>query len=101
MTTETRIDGTWDVVLGTPRGDRLATLRLAQDGATVIGTMNDIAIEDGTWQAGQLTFSARLTQPVKVKVRCSLTIDGDTMTGTAKAGKLPVSAPLRGRRVTA
>jgi hypothetical protein len=101
MTTQTRIDGTWNVVIGTPRGDRPATLHLAQDGATVTGTMNEIAIEDGAWADGTLTFSVRLTEPVKVKLRCSVSIDGDTMTGTAKAGVLPMAAPLNGTRAVA
>jgi hypothetical protein len=99
MTTPTRIDGTWTLVIGTPRGDRPATLHLTQDGATVTGTMNDIPIQDGTCQANELTFSAQLTVPIKIKVRCSVRIDGDTMTGAAKAGVLPITAPISGRRV--
>ena len=56
---------------------------------------------DGTWQDGRLTFSAQLTQPVKITLRCSASVDGDAMTGTAKAGRLPMSAPFSGRRVAA
>lgn len=88
-------------MLGTPRGDRTATLQLAQDGATVTGTMNGTAIQDGAWQAGKLTFSAQLTQPFKITLRCSASVEGDTMTGAAKAGWLPKSAPFCGQRVTA
>jgi hypothetical protein len=101
MTTEPRIDGTWNVVLSTPQGDRTATLRLEQVGATVTGTMNGTAIQDGAWQAGRLTFSAQLTQPAKITLRCSASVDSDAMTGTAKAGRLPMSAPFSGRRVAA
>jgi|SRR5580700_1794796 hypothetical protein len=101
MTTEARIDGTWNVVLGTPRGDRTATLQLEQDGATVTGTMNGTAIRDGAWQAGRLTFSAQFAQPAKITLRCSASVDGDAMTRTAKVGGLPMSAPFSGRRAEA
>jgi hypothetical protein len=96
---ETRIDGTWNVVIGTPRGDRAATLRLQQDGARVTGTMNGTAISGGAWQEGKLTFSGQLTQPFKITLRCTASVDGDAMTGTAKAGRLPMSAPFSGQRV--
>lgn len=101
MTKEARIDGTWDVVIGTPRGDRPVTLQLAQHGATVTGTMNGAAIQDGAWQDGKLTFSGQVTQPFKITLRCWASVDGDTMTGTAKADRLPMSAPFSGRRAAA
>ena len=98
MTTGTRVDGTWDLQVGTPRGDRPAVLTLAISGTAVTGSLNGRAIEDAAWQDGALAFAARLTEPVKVKVRCTVTVDGDTMSGKARVAGLPVTAPVSGTR---
>ncbi len=98
---ETTIDGTWNVVIGTPRGDREATLQVKQDGTRVTGTMNGTAISDGAWQDGKLTFCGQITQRIKITLRCSASINGDAMTGTAKADRLPMSAPFTGQRTAA
>ena len=37
MNIRTQIEGTWNLVVGTPRGDLPVTLRLAADGAAVSG----------------------------------------------------------------
>lgn len=101
MNTPTQIDGTWNLVVGTPRGDRPVTLRLVTDGAAVSGTINHIAIEDAAWKDGTLTFGAQLAEPVKVKVRCTVTVDGDTMSGKAKVARLPLTVPVSGTREAA
>jgi len=73
------IEGRWSLVIGTPRGDRTATLVLGQHGVgTVTGMMNEIAIGDSAGADGRLTFAAQLTEPVTVRVRCSVSVEGDT-----------------------
>jgi hypothetical protein len=101
MTAQAGIAGTWNLVISTPRGERPATLILEQDGGEVTGKMNEVAIDDVAWADGKLTFTARLTEPVKVKVKCSLHVEGETMSGSAKAGRLPMSAAVTGTLVTA
>jgi hypothetical protein len=101
MDTRPRIDGSWSLVISTPRGDRPATLALEQDGSTITGRLDEVPIEDGTWANGTLTFSAQLTEPVKVKVKCTMRIEGDSMAGTAKAAWLPLTVKLSGSRVIA
>jgi hypothetical protein len=56
------VDGTWNLLVSTPRGDRPVILRLAANGAAVTGSANRIAVEDGAWNDGELTFSAPLTR---------------------------------------
>jgi hypothetical protein len=75
-------------------------LLLRQDGAAVTGTLEGTAIEDGVWAEGQPTFTARLTRPIKVKVTCTARVEGETMTGAARTGLLPIPMPLTGTRVT-
>ena len=101
MNIRTQIEGTWNLVVGTPRGDRPVTLRLVTDGTAVNGTMNGIAIEDGAWEDGMLTFGAQLSEPVKAKVRCTVAVDGDRMSGKAKVGRLPMTVPVSGTREAA
>jgi hypothetical protein len=33
----------------------------------------------------EISFHAQLTSPFKMKIKCTASVDGDTMTGTAKA----------------
>lgn len=62
---------------------------------------NGIAISGGAWKDGTLTFGAQLAEPVKVKVRCTVTVDGDTMSGKAKVARLPMTVPVSGTREAA
>jgi hypothetical protein len=95
------VNGTWNLVISAPRGERRATLGITADGPAVTGTVNSTAIEEATWSDGELTFSARLTEPFQVTLRCTMTVDSDTMTGNARAAMLPVPIPVSGTRAQA
>ena len=95
------IDGTWDMTIQTPRGTRAAELLLATTGDTVTGTLGDKPIENGTVIEGGITFGGKLTTPLKLNITCTATIDGDTMTGKAKAALLPLEVPFTAIRRSA
>nr|WP_317891263.1 hypothetical protein [Paenibacillus oceani] len=47
---------------------------------------------------GRLTWQLRITKPLRLNLKFEVSVDGDRMTGTAKAGMLPASK-VTGKRV--
>ncbi|MET8179823.1 NAD(P)/FAD-dependent oxidoreductase [Streptomyces sp. NPDC005336] len=78
-------DGTWTVTFRTPRGQQHAALVLNADATTLTGTFDGVPIEDGRVDGTEIGFTAALTSPFTMKVTFTVSIDGDTMTGKAKA----------------
>ena len=87
------IAGTWKTELKTPMGVQLATMTITEDPAAVtiteasqeeIPPVSDVAVDGDT-----ATFTMAVTKPMKLKVAWVLTADGDSLTGTAKAGMFP------------
>ena len=58
-------NGTWNITMKTPMGDREAVLTLAQEGAALTGKMeadgNAIDLEDGKVEDGRAKWKADLT----------------------------------------
>jgi pimeloyl-ACP methyl ester carboxylesterase len=94
-------DGTWLLTVHAPGGAQQVHLTLTTSGTALTGTLGETAIEDGRVDGAAISFKAHLTSPVKAKIKCSATIDGDTLTGQAKATLLPISVPFTGVRVAA
>jgi hypothetical protein len=96
--------GTWDLDVVTPFGSQRLQLALATDGSTVTGTASlgstSVPIRDGLLAGERLTFEVDVTDPMELTLAVKLTIDGETLTGKAKAkGKLLPSAKVTGRRL--
>ena len=51
------------------------------------------AVADGN----RLTWTQAVTTPMKLTLKFDVTVDGDSMTGTSKAGILPASKVYGGR----
>jgi 2-polyprenyl-6-methoxyphenol hydroxylase-like FAD-dependent oxidoreductase len=92
------VDGTWTLRFRTPRGERQVCLVLTATGSALAGALDGAVIEDGRVAGADIGFTAHLTTPFKVKVRCTASVDGDTMTGRAKAAMmaLPFTAEREG-----
>ncbi|MBB6637473.1 DJ-1/PfpI family protein [Cohnella thailandensis] len=95
-------DGEWDATLATPVGKLQVRLSItAKDGA-IRGTavQGDEAVEfiDPVLRDGTLTWSLRITKPMRLNLKFEAVVDGDEMTGIAKAGILPATK-LTGRRI--
>ena len=73
------VDGTYETVVKSPMGDQKATLTVKSDGNTI-------------------SWSMSITVPMPMTLDCSATIDGDTLTGSVKAGAFG-SFPMTGKRV--
>ncbi|HWO68275.1 MAG TPA: NAD(P)/FAD-dependent oxidoreductase [Umezawaea sp.] len=84
----------WTLRFSTPGGEKRYSLAIDTTAAT--GTLDGVPIENCLIAGDTLTFTARVTSPFKVKVACTATVDGDTMSGTAKASMM--SFPFTGTR---
>ena len=96
--------GTWEVEVVTPFGSQWLQLELEANGPAVTGSASlgstDVPIRDGRVAGEHLTFAVDVTDPMVLTLAVKLTIDGDTLSGKAKAkGKLLPSAKVTGRRV--
>ena len=91
----TDIDGTWDIVVASPIGRQEVRLVLTTDGTTVSGTARTSAetvpVKDGTADGARFSVAADLHKPFPMTVVYRLEIDGDALTGTAKAGPFPAA----------
>ncbi|MBT2226584.1 NAD(P)/FAD-dependent oxidoreductase [Nonomuraea sp. NEAU-A123] len=95
----TAVDGTWTVSFRTPRGRQQAELRLAATAGSLTGAFDGTPIQDGQVDGTEIGFVATLTSPFKMKVTFTVSVEGDTMTGTAKAPMMTI--PITGTRQTA
>lgn len=89
------IGGTWQLDIKTPIGRQRAILDFtptAQGWAgTARGSDGDTPLSDVVLTGEQLTWSQSITRPMRLNLEFHLTVTGDTMTGTSKAGRLPKS----------
>ena len=90
------VDGMWTIDFQVPGGRRHADLVFRTDGDVLTGTFDDVELQNGHTDGRNISFFAQLLSPFKVKVKASATIDGDTITGKAKAGIMNI--PFTGTR---
>jgi hypothetical protein len=93
----------WNVEVATPFGSQRLELELAAEGAAVTGSASlgstRVPIRAGRIAGDQLTFEVDTTEPMELTLAVKLTIDGDALSGKAKAkGKLLPSAKVTGQR---
>ena len=83
-------DGTWKLTLQSPMGPQDATLTLRSDGDRLSGQaetpFGDKDFDDGSIDGDQLSWSVKTLKPMPMTVKFQATVDGDSMSGTAKAG---------------
>ena len=96
-------DGDWKVTISTPIGQQLVALHIVDHDGTVSGvaTQGDEAVPliDPIIVGDRIQWSQRITKPMKMTIRFSLTLDGDELSGWAKPGILPKSAVTGSRRL--
>lgn len=93
------VDGAWTIKFKTPGGERQADLVFKTDGETLTGTFDNAELQEGHTDGKDLSFKAQLVSPFKVKIKAAATIEGDTITGKAKAGIMTIA--FAGARKTA
>jgi hypothetical protein len=92
------VDGTYTVNFTVPGGQKEADLIFATDGETLTGSFDDAELQNGRTDGRNVTFSAQLVSPFRIKIKVAAVVDGDTITGKADAGimKIPFAGARKG-----
>ncbi len=94
-------EGTWNITVQTPMGAQDSTVELVSDGSALTGTQSGNGesgpIYDGSVDGDTATWTVDITRPLALTVTFTATVDGDTISGTARAGAFPPS-PFKGAR---
>ncbi|MFH5186330.1 DJ-1/PfpI family protein [Paenibacillus sp. TAB 01] len=100
---ESDFDGDWDTTIVTPVGKLEVKISISIRNGTITGkaTQGDETVEfiNPLLQNNKLTWSLRITKPMRLNLKFEVATDEDRMTGFARAGILPASK-LTGKRVT-
>jgi hypothetical protein len=90
--------GSWEVTVATPFGAQVVALDFTDEHTGVAHYGKDsVPLENVQVSDNSATCSVKLTQPMAVTLKCAVTVDGDTLAGTASAGFFGKFA-LTGRR---
>ncbi|WP_077147932.1 hypothetical protein [Sphingopyxis sp. KK2] len=85
-----QVDGSYDCVTKSPMGDQKSVFTVTSDGATFTGqnagAMGALDVENGKVDGNKLTWTMNMKVPMPMTLEAEATIDGDTLTGTIKAG---------------
>ena len=95
------VAGTYECVTKTPMGDQKSDVTINVDGDTFtgsnVGAMGSMELEDGKVDGNKLTWSMKMTVPMPMTLEGEATVDGDTLTGSVKAGAFG-TFPMNGTR---
>ena len=97
----TTFAGTWNVIIDTPLRKMQAVFDIKEhDGViTGVGSNEEESVDffDVVADGNRLTWSQAVSKPMKLTLKFDVTVDGEAMAGTAKAGIFPASK-LEGTR---
>ncbi|KPM56681.1 hypothetical protein CcI49_26855 [Frankia sp. CcI49] len=87
------IDGRWEIILSSPIGEQKGELTITSTGSGFTGSMvqdgTTLEITDGRVDGDKISWSVAVTSPMKLTLKSTATVSGDTMTGKAKPGIMP------------
>jgi hypothetical protein len=93
--------GTWDLSVSTPIGKINAVVGLHERAGIWYGAAHgageEVPLHDVTLIENRLTWKQAITTPLRLNLTFDVRLDGDTMNGTSKAGRLP-SSKVTGQR---
>ena len=82
------VAGRWNITIKTPMGEKSGVLDLKTEGSALTGSMSDAdhyaAISDGKVQGNQLSWSAKITKPMRMSLKFTATVEADHISGAAK-----------------
>ena len=95
------VDGTWNLTMDTPMGERASTLVVKASGNKLEGTQSaegqTAQIFEGSVNGNSVGWKVSITQPMPLTLDFSGTVDGDAMTGSVQLGMFG-SSPFRAKR---
>ncbi|WP_030410665.1 hypothetical protein [Streptomyces sp. NRRL S-1448] len=98
------LEGTWNLSVSTPIGTMKAVVELREQDGVLTGVAHgageEVPLNDVALDGDRLTWKQTVTKPMRLNLAFDVTVDGDTLQGTSKAGRLP-SSKVTGERRTA
>ena len=85
------VAGTYDIVTKTPMGDQKGKFVVNVAGDSFTGSvssdmMGSMDITDGKVEGNRLVWKMDMKVPMPMTLDCEATVDGDTISGSVKAG---------------
>ena len=94
-------DGTWNLTMQTPMGQRRSTLTLSTAGGTLTGQQeaegNTTDIAEGTVNGNDLSWKVSITNPMPLTLAFTGKVAGDSISGEMGIGPMG-SFPFKGTR---
>jgi hypothetical protein len=82
------VQGKWNITIKTPMGDKSGVLELRTDGTALTGSLSDdehhVAISDGKVDGNKLSWSAKISKPMRMSFKFTATVEADRISGAAK-----------------
>jgi hypothetical protein len=82
------VQGKWNITINTPMGDKSGVLDLKIDGTSLTGSLSDAdhyaAISDGKVVGNTLSWSAKITKPMRMSFKFTATVEADRISGAAR-----------------
>ena len=96
------VDGTYNINLETPMGNRPGKLTLKTDGGSLSGTFaaeeGENTVTGGTVSGEEIAFSVQVSTPMgQIKLDFKGAVSGDAISGQVQAGQFG-SFPFKGTR---
>src|ERR1035438_3106813 len=86
------VDGSWNIVMSTPMGERNATLTVKSAGGTLTGTQGAEGqsgeIFDGTVAGDDVAWKISITNPMPLTLAFTGKVSGDSMSGEMGIGPM-------------
>ncbi|HET6536553.1 MAG TPA: hypothetical protein VFG34_00370 [Sphingopyxis sp.] len=85
-----QVDGSYECITKSPMGDQKSVFTVESNGDSFsgsnVGAMGSLDVENGKVDGNKLSWTMAMKVPMPMSLDCEATIDGDTLTGTIKAG---------------
>jgi hypothetical protein len=95
MNDMTTFAGTWDVTIDTLIGKMEVVFEITEQDGVIDGTARSdaetVEFIDAVADGNSLTWSQNVTTPMRLTLKFDVNVEGDSMTGTSKAGIFPAS----------
>lgn len=96
------VAGTWDLTIATPVGRIAVALDLAENNGSITGhargDYETVPLIGATLTGNRLTWKQAIRKPIRLNLLFDVTVDGETLTGSSRAGMLPASRVVGTRR---
>jgi hypothetical protein len=97
------VDGNWALEMQSPMGKQTLNFDLKSNGTDLVGSLTGTdeaspQIMEGKVNGNEASWKLRVTKPMPIKLKFTVTVSDGTMEGKVKPGMFP-ALPISGRRV--